>query len=62
MRTNWVAVAVMLALLLVVLASSTQRPPSAGFMINIAVAPENCGDGRSIVASAVGNHHVTLKL
>lgn len=60
MRQNWVAVTVMLAFALVLFAFGTRRPPSAGFMIDIATAPEHCGDGRYIVASAVGNHRVTL--
>lgn len=29
-------------------------------MIDIATAPERCGDGRQIVATAIGNHKVTL--
>ena len=29
-------------------------------MIDIATAPEHCGDGRYIVASAIGDHRVSL--
>jgi biopolymer transport protein ExbD len=58
MRKNWVAVAVMLAL--VVFVSGTRRLASVGFMIDIATAPKHCGDARYIVASAVGTHKVTL--
>jgi biopolymer transport protein ExbD len=60
MRANWVAVAVMLTLALVIFVSSTRRLPTAGFMIDIATAPEHCGDGRETVASAAGNDRVTL--
>lgn len=60
MKTEWTAIAVMLTLALLVLASGTRRSPSAGFMLDVATAPESCGDGRDIVASALGHQRVTL--
>lgn len=62
MKTNWVPVAVVLALALalMIFSSGTRRFPSAGFMIDIATAPQDCGDARYIIASAVGNHRVIL--
>ncbi|MGA2133848.1 MAG: hypothetical protein ABSH50_16255 [Bryobacteraceae bacterium] len=33
---------------------------SSGFMLDLAKSPERCGDGRYIVADAIGNHRVRL--
>ena len=60
MRTNSVSLAVVLALTLAVVVFSTVCLPSAGFMIDIATTRAYCGDGRIIVATAVGNHRAAL--
>ena len=60
MKTNWNAVALLLVLASVIVAVGTRRLPATGFMIDIASAPEHCGDGRDVEALAVGNNMVAL--
>jgi biopolymer transport protein ExbD len=62
MRLAWIAAAALLVLALVIPASGDRHLPSAGFMLDIATAPESCGDRRNIVATAFGNHRVTLNV
>ncbi len=59
MRARWAVIAVMLAVALLVFLSGTRRP-SVGFMIDVAAARADCGDGSLVYASAVGHHRVTL--
>ena len=33
---------------------------SRGFLIDIATSPKRCGDGRNVVATAIGHHQVKL--
>jgi biopolymer transport protein ExbD len=60
MNVKWAAIAVMLTLALLVVVSGTRRRPSVGFMIDVATALKDCGDGRLFLASAVGDRRVTL--
>ena len=37
-----------------------EKKPATGFVLDLAVAPESCGDGRHIVAIAMGKHRARL--
>ena len=61
MKHNWFAPACATALALLALACcGSERAPSRGYLLDIATAPERCGDGRNIVITAIGQHRVRI--
>jgi hypothetical protein len=60
MKYNWFATACATALALLALACGSERTPSRGYLLDIATAPERCGDGRNIVITAIGQHRVRI--
>jgi hypothetical protein len=60
MVTPRIAAAVLSIMANVYSAACNEGPKTRGFMIDIATAPESCGDGRNIVAIAVGSRRARL--
>ena len=62
MKHNWFAPACATALAVLALACGSERAPSRGYLLDIAKAPERCGDGRYVVITAIGQHRVRIHL
>jgi len=54
------AIVTVLLLLLCSAAHSQQRKAIKDFFLDIATAPESCGDGRNLVITAIGGHRAEL--
>ena len=57
---NAALVLVALAGMLSATACGNAKKPATGLLVDLATAPEHCGDGRNIVAIAVGQHRARL--
>jgi hypothetical protein len=60
MAQNQFALACAMALVVLALACSGERTSSRGFLLDIATAPERCGDGYNVVLTALGQHRVQV--